>query len=45
MLLKGRGGVFNVTVGNELLFSKGEEGRFPSEQEIVEKIRSIPRLA
>jgi len=28
-----------VTVDNERIFSKKEEGRFPSEKEIVDKLR------
>jgi selenoprotein W-related protein len=39
VLIKGKGGVFNVTVGNELIFSKHEEGRFPTESEVLEKLR------
>jgi hypothetical protein len=30
-----------VSVGNETLFSKKEEGRFPSENEIIEKLRAM----
>jgi len=30
-----------VSVGDQKLFSKKEEGRFPSEKEIVEKLRSM----
>lgn len=38
-LQPGSKGAFNVTVGNDLIFSKHEEGRFPDEREIVEAIR------
>jgi len=38
-LVRGSGGIFDVTVDNERIFSKKEEGRFPSEKEIVEKLR------
>ena len=37
-LIPGRGGVFNVTAGKELIFSKQIEGRFPTESEILEKL-------
>jgi hypothetical protein len=29
-----------VTVDNERIFSKHDEGRFPSEKEIVDKLRA-----
>ena len=38
-LVRGSGGIFEVTVDGERIFSKKEEGRFPSEKEIVEKLR------
>lgn len=34
-LLRGDGGVFDVVVDGDLLFSKHQAGRFPEEQEIV----------
>lgn len=40
-LIKGSGGVFNVTVGNQKIFSKHDEGRFPSESEILEKLKKL----
>jgi selT/selW/selH-like putative selenoprotein len=43
VLIKGRGGVFKVTVGNALIFSKQEQGRFPTESEILEKLRGLKR--
>ncbi|HBL29758.1 MAG TPA: hypothetical protein DD490_23225 [Acidobacteria bacterium] len=33
-LLKGSGGVFEVTVGGELIFSKKQTGRFPNPGEV-----------
>ncbi len=39
-LVRGSGGIFDVTVDNERIFSKSEEGRFPGETEIVEKLRA-----
>jgi len=38
-LVRGSGGIFEVTVDNERIFSKRDEGRFPAESEIVEKLR------
>ena len=38
-LVRGSGGIFEVSVDNERIFSKKQEGRFPSEKEIVDKLR------
>ena len=35
-LIQGSGGVFDVTVDGELIFSKHEHDRFPTNDEIVE---------
>ena len=35
-LIKGQGGVFEVTLNNSLIFSKKELGRFPNENEVEE---------
>ena len=40
-LVRGSGGIFVVTVENQTLFSKREEGRFPTESEIVEKVKAL----
>lgn len=40
-LVRGSGGIFVVTVENQTLFSKREEGRFPTEREIVEKVKAL----
>lgn len=40
-LIRGRGGVFNVIVENRKIFSKHDEGRFPSENEILEQLRGL----
>ena len=37
--MRGSGGIFEVSVDGEPIFSKKEEGRFPSEKEIVDKLR------
>jgi predicted Rdx family selenoprotein len=39
--VRGSGGIFVVSWDNQTLFSKREEGRFPSEAEIVEKLRGL----
>jgi selT/selW/selH-like putative selenoprotein len=39
--VRGSGGIFVVTVDNQQLFSKKQEGRFPTESEIVEKLRDL----
>jgi selenoprotein W-related protein len=35
-LVKGGGGVFEITIDGDLMFSKKSLGRFPEEQEIDE---------
>ena len=40
-LVRGSGGIFVVSVDNKQIFSKKETGRFPTELEIVEKIKSM----
>ena len=40
-VVRGSGGIFNVTVDNKRIFSKHDEGRFPTEREIVEKLKAI----
>ena len=35
-MIRSRGGVFEVTWGNELLFSKKQSGRFPLRGEIAD---------
>ncbi len=39
-LVRGSGGVFNVSVDNRRIFSKHDEGRFPSESEILDALRT-----
>jgi selenoprotein W-related protein len=34
VLIPSSGGVFEVTVGGELIFSKKRQGRFPDDEEI-----------
>ena len=40
-MVRGSGGIFKVTAGDQLLFDKHAEGRFPSEKEIIDKLRAI----
>lgn len=39
--MRGSGGIFDVTVDNDRIFSKKEVGRFPSESEIIEKLKKL----
>jgi selenoprotein W-related protein len=38
-LREGVGGIFEVAINEEVVFSNLEEGRFPENEEILEKIR------
>ena len=37
-LIKSRGGVFEVTLDGEILFSKKEAGRFPASGEVTQRL-------
>ena len=37
--MRGSGGIFVVTVDNEIIFSKRNEGRFPTEKEILDALK------
>lgn len=39
-LIRSRGGVFEVTVGNDLIFSKKKLGRFPEPGEVEKVLES-----
>jgi len=39
-LTPGSGGVFDVEAGGRLLFCKHDEGRFPTPEEILERLRA-----
>ena len=39
-LVRGSGGIFVVTVDNQKIFSKDDQGRFPTEREIIDALRS-----
>ena len=38
-LIAGSNGIFDVTVGGKMIFSKFEQGRFPQADEIISLIR------
>jgi selenoprotein W-related protein len=38
-LIRGRGGVFEVTYGNDLVFSKKKLGRFPQPGEVEQELQ------
>jgi selT/selW/selH-like putative selenoprotein len=40
-LVRGSGGIFVVSADDTKLFSKKEQGRFPSDSEVIEKLRSL----
>jgi selenoprotein W-related protein len=40
-LLTSKGGVFEVTVNGELIYSKKETGSFPDTQEVIQKIEEM----
>jgi selenoprotein W-related protein len=40
-LISGGGGIFDVVVDGDTVFSKHEAGRFPEPDEILTKIRSL----
>ncbi len=40
-LVRGSGGIFEVHVDSKKIFSKKDQGRFPSEKEIVDQLRSM----
>lgn len=42
-LMRGTGGVFDVRVDGQLVFSKHEVGRFPEDDEVEESIRTLRR--
>jgi selT/selW/selH-like putative selenoprotein len=39
--VRGSGGIFDVSVDDKRIFSKKESGRFPSESEILEKLKKL----
>jgi selT/selW/selH-like putative selenoprotein len=44
-VVRGSGGIFDVSVDDKRIFSKHDEGRFPTEKEIIDKLRGMPKTA
>ena len=42
-LIKGGGGVFDVTVDGALIYSKHRTGRFPENEEVLQALRGLAR--
>lgn len=40
-LVRGSGGIFDVSVDNKKIYSKYESGTFPAEKDIVEQLRKL----
>jgi selenoprotein W-related protein len=40
-LVPSTGGVFEVMLGDQLIFSKKREGRFPEEDEILSRVEAL----
>ena len=40
-IVRGSGGIFVVTADGAQIFSKKDEGRFPTESEIIEKLNIL----
>jgi len=38
-LVSSSGGVFEITIDDKLVFSKKKEGRFPTDNELIELVR------
>jgi len=43
--VRGSGGIFVVSVDGKAIFSKKEEGRFPTEREILDKVRALQKAS
>lgn len=41
-LVKGGGGIFDVTVDGKLIYSKHQTGRFPEAYEVISQIKPQP---
>jgi len=40
-VVRGSGGIFVVSVDGKKIFSKHDEGRFPTEKEILDEVRKL----
>ena len=41
-LIKGAGGVFDVTADGKLIYSKHQTGRFPDNEEVLQALKGLP---
>ena len=41
--MKGHNGIFDVSVGGQLLFSKNRDHGFPTEADVVAKLKSLAK--
>ena len=44
-LIEGSGGVFDVHVDGRQIWNKQDIGRFPDDQEVLDKIKALPAAA
>ena len=42
-LVRGSGGIFDVSVDNKKIYSKYDTGKFPNERELVEQLKAEGR--
>ena len=42
-LIKGGGGVFDVTADGVLIYSKHRTGRFPDDEEVLQALRALSK--
>ena len=42
-LIKGAGGVFDVTADGKLIYSKHQTGRFPDNDEVLQALRGLAK--
>jgi selenoprotein W-related protein len=42
-LVRGSGGVFDVTADGTLVYSKNQTGRFPENAEVLQALRGLPK--
>jgi selT/selW/selH-like putative selenoprotein len=43
--VRGSGGIFVVSIDGKSIFSKKAEGRFPTEREILDKVRVLQQAS
>jgi selT/selW/selH-like putative selenoprotein len=40
-LVRGSGGIFDVSVNDKKIYSKYDSGKFPAEKDIIEQLRKL----